>query len=256
MMNYLIAGNWKMNLLPHEGMKLTHDIIQGIDDLPPHVDVLICPPFTHLMQCSLLIENAESDLCIGAQNCSEKDFGAFTGEISAPMLSALDIQYVILGHSERRQYFNESNAMIADKCIAALQHSLFPILCCGETLEQREQGIVQQIIESQLIPFLTHPELPKYLQEFVFVIAYEPVWAIGTGKSASAQDANDVHQFIRELLLQYIPTFANSIQIIYGGSVNPGNAKEYFAQEHINGALIGGASLQSESFLAIANSVE
>ncbi len=248
----LIAGNWKMNLMPHEGMILTHEICMGISAIPSHVDILICPPFTHLAQCSLIIENNESPLLIGAQNCHDSDEGAFTGEISARMLASMGIDYVILGHSERRSLFNESNDFIARKCLSAFKAGLTPIVCIGETLEQRNQGIVNQVIQEQVLSILHHEQIVSSIPANDIVFAYEPVWAIGTGLAASPEQAEDVHAFIRMQLEEKLGDHAAMIDVIYGGSVKPENAKDYFLQPNIDGALIGGASLKAESFLAIA----
>lgn len=248
----LIAGNWKMNLMPHEGMMLTHEICMGISDIPSHVDILICPPFTHLAQCSLIIENNQSPLLIGAQNCHDSDEGAFTGEISARMLASMAIDYVILGHSERRSLFNESNDFIARKCLAAFKAGLTPIVCIGETLEQRNQGIVNQVIQEQVLSILDHEQIVSSIPAHDIVFAYEPVWAIGTGLAASPEQAENVHAFIRMQLEEKLGDHAAMVDVIYGGSVKPENAKDYFLQPNIDGALIGGASLKAESFLAIA----
>ncbi|MBM4150625.1 MAG: triose-phosphate isomerase [Ignavibacteria bacterium] len=248
----LIAGNWKMNLMPHEGMMLTHEICMGISDIPSHVDILICPPFTHLAQCSLIIENNESPLLIGAQNCHDSDEGAFTGEISASMLASMGIDYVILGHSERRFLFNESNDFIARKCLTAFKAGLTPIVCIGETLEQRNKGIVHPVIQEQVLSILHHEQIVSSISAHNIVFAYEPVWAIGTGLAASPEQAEDVHAFIRLQLEEKLGDHASMIDVIYGGSVKLENAKDYFLQPNIDGALIGGASLNAESFLAIA----
>lgn len=241
-----------MNLMPHEGMMLTHEICMGISDIPSHVDILICPPFTHLAQCSLIIENNQSPLLIGAQNCHDSDEGAFTGEISARMLASMAIDYVILGHSERRSLFNESNDFIARKCLAAFKAGLTPIVCIGETLEQRNQGIVNQVIQEQVLSILHHEQIVSSIPAHDIVFAYEPVWAIGTGLAASPEQAENVHAFIRMQLEEKLGDHAAMVDVIYGGSVKPENAKDYFLQPNIDGALIGGASLKAESFLAIA----
>lgn len=241
-----------MNLLPHEGMMLTHEICMSLSDIPSHVDMLICPPYTHLAQCSLIIENNESPLLIGAQNCHDSDQGAFTGEISAPMLASMGMDYVILGHSERRILFNESNDVIARKCHAALKAGLIPIVCIGETLEQRNQGIVNQVIQEQVLSILQYDGITNSLPAQDIVFAYEPVWAIGTGLAASPEQAEDVHAFIRTLLEEKLGEHASMIDLIYGGSVNPGNAKDFFVQPNIDGALIGGAALKAETFIGIA----
>lgn len=250
----LIAGNWKMNLLPHEGMMLTHEICQGLSEIPSHIDVLICPPFTHITQCSLIIENNESPLLIGAQNCHDSHEGAYTGEISPLMLASMGVDYVIIGHSERRTLFQESNQFIARKCHSALQAGLTPIVCIGETLEQRNEGNVQVVIKDQLDPILQHDSIVQAILDGSIVFAYEPVWAIGTGLAASPQQAEEVHSFIRSILQDTLGEYSSMIDIIYGGSVKPDNAKDFFVQSNIDGALIGGASLEAESFLAIAKS--
>lgn len=231
---------------------LTHEICMGLSDIPSHVDMLICPPYTHLAQCSLIIENNESPLLIGAQNCHDSDQGAFTGEISAPMLASMGMDYVILGHSERRILFNESNDVIARKCYAALKAGLIPIVCIGETLEQRNQGIVNQVIQEQVLSILQYDGITNSLPAQDIVFAYEPVWAIGTGLAASPEQAEDVHAFIRTLLEEKLGEHASMIDLIYGGSVNPGNAKDFFAQPNIDGALIGGAALKADTFIGIA----
>jgi triosephosphate isomerase len=248
----LIAGNWKMHLLPHEGMLLTHEICEGMKDISPTTEILICPPFTHLAQCSLIIESDDIPLQLGAQNCDFHEFGAFTGEISPAMLASLGAEYVIIGHSERRTYFHESNEIIAQKCLAALQHGVTPILCIGESLEQRKQGEVEKVLSTQLHAVLNHEGVIEAIMEADIVIAYEPIWAIGTGMAADPDQAESVHSFIRSILTTILPEQSELIRIIYGGSVKPENAQAFFAKPNIDGALIGGASLKAESFLEIA----
>lgn len=248
----LIAGNWKMNLLPHEGMLLAHEICEGMSDISPNTELVICPPFTHLAQCSVIIESSEAPLKLGAQNCDFHEHGAFTGEISPNMLESMGIEYVIIGHSERRMLFHETNELIAKKCHSALKIGLTPILCIGETLEERQSGKVEDIIKEQLYAILHQKEILESILESDIVIAYEPVWAIGTGLAADPDQAEKVHLFIRETLEEYIPEQAEMIRIIYGGSVKAENAKAYFEMPNIDGALIGGASLQADTFLAIA----
>jgi triosephosphate isomerase len=236
-------------------MLLTHEICEGMKDISPEAEILICPPFTHLAQCSLIIESNESHLRLGAQNCDFHEYGAFTGEISPLMLESMGVEYVIVGHSERRSLFFESNELIALKCHAALQSGLIPILCIGESIDQRKGGQVKEVISEQLNSVLKNKEIIESIISSDIVIAYEPVWAIGTGLAADPEEAESVHEFIRSVLSDFIPDQSEMIRIIYGGSVKPENASAYFSKPNIDGALIGGASLSAESFLAIAQSV-
>lgn len=249
----LIAGNWKMNLLPHEGMLLAHEICEGMHDISPDTELVICPPFTHIAQCSVIIESGDSQLKLGAQNCDNHESGAYTGEVSPIMLESMGVEYVIIGHSERRSLFNENNDLIAKKCHSALKAGLTPILCVGETLEERKSGKVDLVIKEQLLALLDESEILQAINESDIVIAYEPVWAIGTGLAADPEQAENVHLLIRNTLSEYLPEQSDMIRIIYGGSVNPNNAKSYFEMPNIDGALIGGASLKSDTFLAIAH---
>ena len=174
----LIAGNWKMNLLPHEGMLLTHEICEGMKSISPEIEILICPPFTHLAQCSVIIESDDVRISLGAQNCDSHEFGAYTGEISPLMLASMGVEYVIIGHSERRVLFNESNEIIAEKCHAVLEAGMIPIICIGEKLEERNAGNFEGIIREQLLGILTNEEILEAMLISDIVIAYEPVWAI------------------------------------------------------------------------------
>ena len=250
----LIAGNWKMNLLPHEGMLLAHEICEGMIDISPNTELVICPPFTHLAQCSVIIESSDATLKVGAQNCDFHEHGAFTGEISPNMLESMGVEYVIIGHSERRTLFHETNELIAKKCHSALKAGLIPILCIGETLEERQADRVEHIIKEQLQAILDQKDILDAIFASDIVIAYEPVWAIGTGLAADPEEAEHVHLLIREILSTYLHEQSDMIRIIYGGSVKAENAKAYFEMPNIDGALIGGASLQADSFLAIAKS--
>lgn len=244
----VVAANWKMNLSRIEGLALVDSIIGrlgGQDD----VKVILGVPFPFLGEVSQLIK-AVPQVHLAAQNCYHKENGAFTGEVSAAMLSSFDVEYVILGHSERREYFGEDDALILQKMRTALSHGLRPIYCCGERKEHREAGrhfevVGQQLSESVL---LLRPEEINGL-----IIAYEPVWAIGTGLTASPAQAEEMHRFIREQLTLTFGGAAESIPLLYGGSVKPSNAAELFSQPHIHGGLIGGASLVAEDFLAIVN---
>lgn len=251
----LIAGNWKMNLLPHEGMLLTQEICMGMDSISSETEIVICPPFTHLAQCSVIIENHEAPIQLGAQNCDSHEFGAFTGEISPVMLESMGVEYVIIGHSERRVLFNESNEQIAHKCHAVLKADMVPIFCIGETLEERNSGKFEHIISEQLLSILQNEAIVESIMHSDIVFAYEPVWAIGTGLAADPQQAEDAHSYIRSILTDYLPGQSTLIRIIYGGSVNAENAPSYFSMPNIDGALIGGASLKADTFLRIAQSV-
>ena len=214
-----------------------------------NVEIVVCPPFTSLNEVNKLIKGSNIDL--GAQNMYFEEKGAFTGEISPLMLKDAGCEYVILGHSERRQCFNETNELINKKIKAALKNKLKPILCIGETLEQREKNETMKTIENQLINCLNNIN-EKGMKNIS--VAYEPVWAIGTGKNATPQQAEEVHKFIRKLLLKiYNKNIAENTRIIYGGSVKPSNIKELMKMENINGALVGGASLDAESFGELCN---
>jgi triosephosphate isomerase len=211
------------------------------------VDIVICPPFTALESVSKVI--LDSNLRLGAQNMSEQNFGAFTGEICAGMLKEFSVRYVILGHSERRQYQKESNALIARKAAAAHAASLKPIVCVGETLAEREEGQTDKVLETQVRGSLAGLTKEQMVET---IVAYEPVWAIGTGKTATTQQAQDVHAFIRSLLVKiFDEAVAKKVRIQYGGSVKPANARELMGQPDVDGALVGGASLEARSFADI-----
>lgn len=244
----LIAGNWKMNKTATEAVELASPVIASVAN-QSDIDVLMCPPFTSISAVSALIGN--STVRVGAQNMSDKASGAYTGEISASMLRDLQVSYVILGHSERRSYYGETDAFINKKLLAALENNLKPILCVGETLEEREAGKVEKVIKTQLVGGLK--DVPADKAESV-VIAYEPVWAIGTGKTATPEQAQDVHAFIRAQLIELLGQVGNSIRILYGGSMKPANADELLAKPDIDGGLIGGAALVAKDFLALIDS--
>lgn len=238
-MRPLIAGNWKMNGLAADSAALARDIRAG---LPPHhhAEVLVCPPATQLAAVSALFEG--SGIVTGGQDCHAAKFGAHTGEISALMLRDAGASHVILGHSERRADQGESDQLIAHKVHAALESGLIPIVCVGETARDRELGLQEEVVGRQLAGSL--PE------GFYGVIAYEPVWAIGTGLVATPLDVTAMHRFIRETLTRLRPSAAGA-RILYGGSVKPGNAAELLHLPEVGGALVGGASLKAEDFLAI-----
>ncbi len=242
----IVAANWKMNTSLAEGELLIDQILPGIPK-SLNCTVIFAPPFTHL---SMLKEKlAGSEVHSGAQNCHEEPSGAFTGEISVSMLKSLGIEYVIVGHSERRQLFHESNDVIRLKVDAVLKAGLIPIFCCGETLDIRQTDTQNIFVRHQLEECLFH--LEKGTIEKV-CIAYEPVWAIGTGVTASPEQAQEMHQYIRDqIALKYDKVTSQLIHILYGGSVKADNAKLLFTQEDVDGGLIGGASLNAESFLDI-----
>lgn len=244
MSKYLIAGNWKMNTNLDEAKKIT-DGLHSYKDFDSEVEMLICPPFTHLVFLSEIVDL--SRISLGAQNVHYEEKGAFTGEISNDMLLSVGCEYVIIGHSERRTIFGETDEMINKKVVNSLKAGLRVILCIGETLEERESGNTNTVLKTQLEIGLLGVEEINNLK-----IAYEPVWAIGTGKTASSEQISDTHKFISEILEKRFGT--NSIKKLYGGSMNAENAKEILSIPNVNGGLIGGASLKSDSFLAIYNS--
>jgi len=243
----IVAGNWKMNTDYAEGISLFSEIVNIVRDEKKGDQIaVICAPFIHLNSLSKL---GGDTVKIGAQNCHQNESGAFTGETSAKMVKSVGCEYVIIGHSERRQYFAESDALLAEKTKIALAHGLIPLFCIGETLDERNNGNFFEILKGQLengIFGLDEADFAKV------VIAYEPVWAIGTGLTATAEQAQEVHAFIRsELVYRYGEEVAEATSILYGGSCNPKNAAELFAQKDIDGGLIGGASLKSRDFADI-----
>jgi triosephosphate isomerase (TIM) len=249
MRNKVIAGNWKMN----KDVLETADLINGLKKLldKAKAEVIICPPYTSLVVAQQLLKGTAIKL--GAQDVSVNDDGAYTGEISVKMLKSVGCEYVIVGHSERRQYFLESNELINRKAKKVLASGMKSIICVGETLDEREKGITDKVITAQVkgvLAGLTQADLDRV------IIAYEPVWAIGTGKTATTQQAEDVHQLIRKLVSQlYSWPIAEKLIIQYGGSVKAENAKELLNQADIDGALVGGACLKADSFSAIVGAV-
>ncbi|MFN2144100.1 MAG: triose-phosphate isomerase [Anaerolineales bacterium] len=244
----LIAGNWKMNLNEQQAVTLARKLLWSQQHAPARgVEILLCPPFTALSQLHKLLVG--SQIKLGAQNMADQVKGAFTGEISPVMLLEF-CSYVILGHSERRAIYGETNGLINRKVKNALAHSLVPILCVGETLEEKESGKAHEVVYSQMIEGLK--EVPVYSGEQL-VVAYEPVWAIGTGRTATAEDANSlIAATIRPALVRLFGEGVNAqIRVLYGGSVKPDNARGFFRQSEIDGALVGGASLDAESFSGI-----
>src|ERR1035437_2390249 len=239
----IIAGNWKMNKTVAEALALVDDLKRDLLGVK-EVDIVVCPPFTALESVSKAI--LDSNLRLGAQNMSENNFGAFTGETCAGMLKEFSVRYVILGHSERRQFQKESDALIAKKAAAAHAASLKPIVCVGETLAEREGGQMEKVLETQLRGSLAGLTKEQMVET---VVAYEPVWAIGTGKTATTQQAQDAHAFIRAQLVKiFDEVVAKKVRIQYGGSVKPNNAKELMSQPDVDGALVGGAALEARSF--------
>lgn len=242
----LIAGNWKMNKTSADAATLVQEIVAEAGK-QTDVDVVVCPSFTCLESAGKALEG--SSIKLGAQNLHPEKNGAFTGEVSAEMLRALFVNYVIVGHSERRTYFGDTDAFVNQKVLAALKNQLKPILCVGETLAERENGSTLKVVQTQIEAGLEG--VSKELATSV-VIAYEPVWAIGTGKVATTEQAQEVHAFIRTLLGKLFgDQIAQKVRILYGGSMKPANAPELLAQKDIDGGLIGGASLESRSFVEL-----
>ena len=250
----LVAGNWKMNLDYQAGLALVSEITNMVADEvtgPQAPQVVICPPFPFLAGVGKLLP-AGSRFHLGAQNCHQKESGAYTGEVSARMLQSVGCEYVILGHSERRQYFGEDDELLSQKAKAALAAGLKPIFCVGESLETREADETFDFIGRQLENGLFHLSNEEFDQ---VTIAYEPIWAIGTGRTATSQQAQEVHAFIRERIARaYDAQAALNTTILYGGSANAQNARELFAQPDVDGGLIGGASLKSRDFTEIIKS--
>lgn len=244
----LIAANWKMNKTVQESASFVNEFRELAKKIKN--EILICPPFTSLPELNKAIKN--TNILLGAQNMHQEEKGAFTGEVSASMLKNSGCEYVILGHSERRAYFHETDELINKKTRTALKNNLMVILCIGETLQQRENNQAMKTVESQLKTCLKNTSNEEIKN---ITIAYEPVWAIGTGKTAAPEQAEEMHKFIRQMLKKlFNEKISNEARIIYGGSVNESNAKELLSMEDIDGALVGGASLDARSFAHICNS--
>lgn len=242
----VVAGNWKMNTTLEEGVELANQINSLLKGKTVNCDVVVCVPFTHLTSVNAVLESELVKL--GAENCSEHEKGAYTGEVSAAMVKSTGATHVILGHSERRQYFGENNEQLLAKTKIALENGLLPIFCVGEVLEQREDGSFNEVVKSQVEALfsLSAEDFGK------IVIAYEPVWAIGTGKTATAEQAQEMHAHIRNVIAgKYGKEVADNTSILYGGSCKPSNAKEIFAKPDVDGGLIGGAALKAEDFMGI-----
>ena len=245
----IFAGNWKMNMDYEEGLSLFSEVINMVhDEVTGKQHVVVCSPFIHLHSLAQL-SKGYAKVSIGAQNAHQAESGAYTGEISAKMIHSTGAEYVILGHSERRQYFGETNDLLAKKTDTALNNSLKPIFCIGETLQEREANKHFDIIKTQLAEGVFHLSADQFSK---VIIAYEPVWAIGTGVTATSAQAQEIHVFIRkEIAAKYSQEVADNTTILYGGSCTPKNAPELFAQPDIDGGLIGGASLKSRDFVDI-----
>ena len=253
MRKQIAAANWKMNLTLQQGEALVDELFKTEYNLTENQQAVFGVPFPYLTSINAKLAG-KSNVFIAAQNCYTKKSGAYTGEVSAEMLQSIAVPYVILGHSERREYFNETNAMLAEKVNICFEYGLKPIFCCGEALEIRDQGTQNSFVETQLKESLFHLTTEQLTG---FVIAYEPIWAIGTGKTATSDQAQEMHAHIRSVFAkQYGDAVANSISILYGGSVKAANAKEIFGKPDVDGGLVGGASLVAAEFTAIINSLK
>lgn len=245
----IVAGNWKMNTTLPEGVKLAQEVNEALKNVTPKCGVIICVPFTHLASINNVIDS--SKLGLGAENCADHLSGAYTGEVSAPMVASTGATYVILGHSERRQYYGETSETLKEKVALALENNLTPIFCIGEVLEQRENGSYLEVVKKQIEDALFNLSPDDFSK---LILAYEPVWAIGTGKTATADQAEEMHAHIRSVVAsKYGNEIADNTTILYGGSCKPSNAAQLFAKPDVDGGLIGGASLDCESFMGIVN---
>jgi triosephosphate isomerase len=253
MRTQIAAANWKMNCTYKQGEQLLTDILAANISLPAHRQVVFAVPFPYLIMANSAVAE-ETNYFVAAQNCYNKKSGAYTGEVSAEMLQSIGFTHCVIGHSERREYFNESNQMLAEKINLCLEYKITPIFCCGEPLNIREAGTQNSYVEKQLQESLFHLA-GDVVQKIV--IAYEPIWAIGTGKTASSAQAQEMHAYLRKVLAgQYGPLAANNIPILYGGSVKGNNAGELFACPDVDGGLVGGASLNAGEFITIIKSLK
>lgn len=245
----IVAGNWKMNTTVPEGVALAKEVNEALAGATPKCDVVICVPFTHLCPVAAVID--QTRLGLGAENCADHKSGAYTGEVSAPMVASTTAKYVILGHSERRQYYGETSETLREKVALALENGLTPIFCIGEVLEERENGTFNEVVRKQVEEGLFNLSAEDFGK---IILAYEPVWAIGTGKTATPDQAEDMHAWIRSVIAgKYGQEVADNTSILYGGSCKPGNAAELFAKPDIDGGLIGGAALKCADFMGIVN---
>jgi triosephosphate isomerase (TIM) len=253
MRKQIAAANWKMNLTYQQGAALIKTILDANITLSDHQVTLFAVPFPYLEMAADTVHH-QKNYCVAAQNCAEKKSGAYTGEVSVEMLESLEIGYCLVGHSERREYFNESNATLAEKVNLCLAHHIIPVFCCGEALSIREEGKQNSYVEQQLQESIFHLSPEKIS---TIIIAYEPIWAIGTGKTASTEQAQEMHAHIRAIIKkQYGADVANLIPILYGGSVKAGNAKDLFSCADVDGGLVGGASLVAADFIEIIRSLK
>ena len=243
----IVAGNWKMNTTVPEGVELAKGVNEALKATKANCDVVIAVPATHLVAVNQVID--ANLLGLGAENCADHKSGAYTGEVSAAMVASTGAKYVILGHSERRQYYHETAEILKEKTLLALENGLTPIFCIGEVLEERENGTYFDVIKAQVEDSLFNLSAEDFGK---IVLAYEPVWAIGTGKTATADQAEEIHAFIRNLIAgKYGNEVAENTSILYGGSCKPSNAKELFAKPNVDGGLIGGAALAVDTFMGI-----
>jgi triosephosphate isomerase (TIM) len=253
MRKQIAAANWKMNLTYGQAKELLDQVLDAGIALTESRQAVFAVPFPYLRLARKKVKKRDYYF-VAAQNCYNKKSGAYTGEVSAEMLQSLGVDFVVLGHSERREYFNESNQMLAEKINLALEYELTPIFCCGEPLQIREAGTQNSYVEKQLQESLFHLSTEQ-LQKIV--IAYEPIWAIGTGKTATSQQVQEMHAHLRDMLAKkFGMAIAENISILYGGSVKANNAKELFSQKDVDGGLVGGASLQAQEFIAIINALK
>lgn len=243
----IVAGNWKMNTTVQEGVALAKNVNEALKGVDANCDVIICVPFTHLVSVNDVID--ANKLGLGAENCADHKSGAYTGEVSAPMVASTGAKYVILGHSERRQYYGETSEILKEKVNLALANNLTPIFCIGEVLEQRENGTYLDVVKTQIEEALFDLSAEDFSK---LILAYEPVWAIGTGKTATDDQAEEMHAHIRSVIAgKYGNEVAENTSILYGGSCKPTNAKALFAKPNVDGGLIGGAALDADSFMGI-----
>ena len=250
MRKHIVAGNWKMNKTFEQADELVSNIMDLLEQhqLDRNTLMILCPPFPYIEMCTDY--SNDSYFMVGAQNVADQERGAYTGEVSAEMLQSLEAEFCIVGHSERRQYYGETDQTVARKVDLLLAHDIRPIVCCGEVLDEREAGKLFDVVKRQITDGLFHLTPEQFSQ---LVIAYEPVWAIGTGKTATPQQAQEIHAFIRSLVAEkYGQQVADELSILYGGSCKPSNAKELFANPDVDGGLIGGASLVAQDFVDIA----
>lgn len=247
----IVAGNWKMNTSVAEGELLARQIDFLSKDFDPNVEVIIAPPFTHLSQVAAVLKSNNSKIALAAQDCAYMESGAYTGEVSVNMLKELSCKYVILGHSERREYFGESNETLLKKINLVLAAGMKPIFCVGEKLEEREAKQHFEVVSSQIKEVLYKLRGVEFAN---VIVAYEPVWAIGTGKTATSDQAEEMHAFIRRAIANKFAAYADDTTILYGGSCKPSNAQELFSKENVDGGLIGGAALVAQDFAAIIKS--